>query len=376
DEQINDSDKKINDDGDKQINDDGDKQINDGDKQTNDSDKKINDDGDKQINDDKRELSDKYEEKEKTRNEYRSLMDKDMEQVMMMMQDTLTLIPLCYPACRSIYNIFHKAEPLVARHYSKALSPALIPYHKGGLKAVQLGFQEFGSNISKSTTNLFKSLSFSKNNKDEPLAKRKNNKKTREKHFIERELLKQQQLKRLYSEAGSSVSLLKGSNTRNSSCSSLESISSNDRISIDTRVARNSIDSSYIGETDERRDSVDSNFGIYNESPRGLSVEAREKFYMSHVELSSTVSEEKEQFYNIKTSSSPVLNEDGQLDYQISGEEKLKSLNKSGRIDYCLQEGVLEVSYISAITDHLSYWTDCDAAYFILRETYRNYDDD
>ncbi|CAG8462337.1 9347_t:CDS:10 [Ambispora gerdemannii] len=59
-------------------------------------------------------------------------------------------IPLCYPAVRNIYNIFHRAdpiayriEPLIARHYGVSLKPALIPYHKGGLKAVHIGIQEF-----------------------------------------------------------------------------------------------------------------------------------------------------------------------------------------------------------------------------------------
>ncbi|CAG8441543.1 8477_t:CDS:10 [Cetraspora pellucida] len=332
-------------------------------------------------NDDIKEVDDKHEQTRKMSSGNLPFWDKEIEH---MMQDSVSLIPLCYPACRSVYNIFHKAdpiafriEPLVARHYSRNLKPALIPYHKGGLKAVQLGFQEFGINVSKTTTNILRSLSLSKPNPDETTIKRKNNRQTREKHFIERELLKRKQLKKLYAEAGSSLSLINGGNTINSSRSSLVSVSSDGRTSIDTGVTRNSVDASFISdEITDRRGSLDSNFGVYGkESPRGLSVEAREKFYMSQVELPSTTeTKTKESFYQVKTSSSPTLNEDGQLDYQISGEEKLKSLNKSGRIDYCLQQGVLDVSYISAITDHLNYWADCDAAYFILSETYKSYD--
>ncbi|RIB05966.1 DDHD domain-containing protein [Gigaspora rosea] len=241
-------------------------------------------------NDDKKDLNEENEQNKKMSRKDLSIGNKDAEDPMMLMQDSVTLIPLCYPACRSVYNIFHKAdpiafriEPLVARHYSKTLKPALVLYHKGGLKAMQLGFQEFGSNISKTTSNILRSLSLSKP-PDESANKRKNNKQAREKHFIERELLKRKQLQKLYSEAGT--------------------------------------------------------------------------------------------VYQVKTSSSPVVNEDGQLDYKTNGEAKLKSLNKSGRIDYCLQQGILDVGYISAITDHLNYWTDGDASYFILRETYKNYDDD
>ncbi|CAG8763381.1 4005_t:CDS:1, partial [Dentiscutata heterogama] len=146
--------------------------------------------------------------------------------------------------------------PLISRHYGTILKPALVPYHKGGLKAVQLGFQEFGSNISKTTTNILRSLNLSKP-PDESTNKRKSNKQTREKHFIERELLKRQQLKKIYSEAGSTVSLISGGDTRNSSRSSLVSISSDGRTSIDTGT-RNSIDASNINdEASVRRYSID-----------------------------------------------------------------------------------------------------------------------
>ncbi|CAG8788589.1 8683_t:CDS:1, partial [Racocetra fulgida] len=78
--------------------------------------------------------------------------------------------------------------------------------------------------------------------------------------------------------------------------------------------------SNFVGDEIERRGSMDSNFGVYGKkSPRGLSVEAREMYYMSQVELPLTT-EKKEMFYQVKTSSSPTLTEGGELDYQISGE--------------------------------------------------------
>ena len=52
--------------------------------------------------------------------------------------------------------------------------------------------------------------------------------------------------------------------------------------------------------------------------------------------------------------------------------DKIKSLNSTNRIDYCLQEGILDVSYITSITVHLNYWSDSDIAYFILKEIYGN----
>ncbi|CAJ0831582.1 10929_t:CDS:10 [Entrophospora sp. SA101] len=123
-------------------------------------------------------------------------------------------IPSCFPAVKNLYNIFHNAdpiayrlEPLIARHYGAMLKPALIPYHKGGLKAVHMGIQEFNA---KNTTD-------------------------------------------------------------------------------DKEIEKN-------------------------------------------------------------------------------GAARIKNLNVSGRVDYVLQEGLLDVSYINAITVHLSYWSDLDAVNFILKE--------
>ncbi|KAI9023850.1 DDHD domain-containing protein [Phycomyces nitens] len=54
------------------------------------------------------------------------------------------------------------------------------------------------------------------------------------------------------------------------------------------------------------------------------------------------------------------------------GARKLKMLNSSGRVDYCLQEGLLENPYINAFSAHLQYWQDLDVAAFVVREIYRN----
>jgi hypothetical protein len=38
------------------------------------------------------------------------------------------------------------------------------------------------------------------------------------------------------------------------------------------------------------------------------------------------------------------------------GAKKLKLLNVTGRVDYCLQEGILENPYLSAFSAHMQYW--------------------
>jgi len=162
------------------------------------------------------------------------------------------------------------------------LKPALIPYNKGGLKAVTLGI----SGIARKTTNIFSTVR-------------------------------------------TSLLFKKKSSTSSSSSSATNSRSG----SMD--ISRKSLDSSTSGKRQQNSSA------------------------------SLTVSDSP-----IETSSSLPFEE-------LSGAEKLKSLNSTGRVDYRLQEGVLDVSYIIAITVHLNYWHDTDVAYFILREIYGNiYDDE
>ncbi|KAI9093776.1 DDHD domain-containing protein [Phlyctochytrium arcticum] len=48
----------------------------------------------------------------------------------------------------------------------------------------------------------------------------------------------------------------------------------------------------------------------------------------------------------------------------------MEKLNPRGRLDYVLQEGVLENPYLSALGVHMNYWSDPDCALFVLRELY------
>ncbi|KAJ3187532.1 hypothetical protein HDU85_006827 [Gaertneriomyces sp. JEL0708] len=56
-------------------------------------------------------------------------------------------------------------------------------------------------------------------------------------------------------------------------------------------------------------------------------------------------------------------------------EAPIELFNPRGRIDYVLQEGVLENPYISALGVHMNYWADPDCALFMLRELYADFED-
>lgn len=53
------------------------------------------------------------------------------------------------------------------------------------------------------------------------------------------------------------------------------------------------------------------------------------------------------------------------------GAKKLKMLNVTGRVDYCIQEGLLENPYLSAFSAHMQYWQDLDVAAFLLKQIYK-----
>jgi len=48
--------------------------------------------------------------------------------------------------------------------------------------------------------------------------------------------------------------------------------------------------------------------------------------------------------------------------------DKLKAINSTGRVDFVIQEGIFETSYLSAIAAHLQYWNDEDVAHFMLSQ--------
>ena len=54
-----------------------------------------------------------------------------------------------------------------------------------------------------------------------------------------------------------------------------------------------------------------------------------------------------------------------------TGAERLKMLNSTGRVDYFIQEGILESSYLCALQSHLCYWNDSDVAAFLIRSIYK-----
>ncbi|KAK5661631.1 hypothetical protein OQA88_9731 [Cercophora sp. LCS_1] len=53
-------------------------------------------------------------------------------------------------------------------------------------------------------------------------------------------------------------------------------------------------------------------------------------------------------------------------------ETKVRMLNRNGRIDYCIQESVLDYNPINILASHMCYWADEDVSHFILSQMLAN----
>ncbi|KAK3350191.1 DDHD domain-containing protein [Lasiosphaeria hispida] len=69
------------------------------------------------------------------------------------------------------------------------------------------------------------------------------------------------------------------------------------------------------------------------------------------------------------TLSEETLIEDEKKAQKLRHEEiKARALNRNGRIDYCIQESVLDFNPMNTIASHMSYWADEDVNHFILSQ--------
>ncbi|KAG0367751.1 hypothetical protein BGZ54_003336 [Gamsiella multidivaricata] len=76
-----------------------------------------------------------------------------------------TLAPCFRPAVENLYNIFHRSdpvahrvEPLISRSFGSKTRPALIPYHKGGLKGLHIGIQDFSNDLANRANTMIESV--------------------------------------------------------------------------------------------------------------------------------------------------------------------------------------------------------------------------
>ncbi|KAI8048000.1 DDHD domain-containing protein [Syncephalis plumigaleata] len=88
----------------------------------------------------------------------------------------------------------------------------------------------------------------------------------------------------------------------------------------------------------------------------------------------SLTKEAKEQADNADTTTTSSAEQTQNSRPSMSADPRvlLEQLNYSGRVDWCLQEGLLENEYLTGLQVHFNYWSDVDIAAFLLRECTRD----
>ncbi|KAF9362296.1 hypothetical protein BGX34_006436 [Mortierella sp. NVP85] len=195
-------------------------------------------------------------------------------------------IPCFRPAVENLYNIFHRSdpvahrvEPLISRSFGLKAQPALVPYHKGGLKGLHIGIQDFSNDLANRATNMMETV----------------------------------------------------------------------KLGITTSVFTRALGF---------RTNPVSNAAV---------IQSTKKEETELIMITDGSDLADGTISHSSGTSTPKLTPEMQ---GVISKAKVKALNKTGRVDWCLQEGVFENAYISALSVHMQYWSDSDVAAFIIRQTY------
>ncbi|KAF9354135.1 hypothetical protein BGX26_008052 [Mortierella sp. AD094] len=199
--------------------------------------------------------------------------------------------PCFRPAAENMYNIFHRSdpvahrvEPLISRSFGSQMRPALIPYHKGGLKGLHIGIQDFGNDLANRANTMIESV----------------------------------------------------------------------KLGITTSVFTRALGF--------RTNALTNAAAIHNAKHESGGASGS----TSDTELSTIDGSDGSEGAG-NGIVAPKLT--AKMNSMIS-KAKVRALNKTGRVDWCLQEGVFESAYLSALSVHMQYWSDSDVAAFIIRQTY------
>lgn len=82
--------------------------------------------------------------------------------------------------------------------------------------------------------------------------------------------------------------------------------------------------------------------------------------------------EEQDEAMKVKTENNKQTLENLPTAIQEEITKSLKNFNPTGRVDYSLQEGVLDISLVTAIGSHISYFENPDIAKFVLSHLYKD----
>ncbi|CAO3601170.1 unnamed protein product [Absidia cylindrospora] len=288
-------------------------------------------------------------------------------------------IPICYPAVENLYNIFHKAdpvayriEPLISRHYSAKMKPEPVPYVKGGLKGVFDAGYNVGSGIANRAGAMYESLKVGLTT-----------------NLLMRGFgLSRQQMYK--DNTASSTDDDDSDNDDDDSDDDMQQTKAAAAASAAEAMAASddsiSIPSSTTAYPSEHYHHQHTNNGYL--TPPSTTTTPPGIIHNDNNSSTQRIRSNSDPAYAFSSSPSIAMHRQPSSGLKTThsrhsppaplptqphshGARKLKLLNLNGRVDYALQEGLLENPYLNAFNAHMQYWQDIDVAAFIVRETYR-----
>ncbi|KAI8338230.1 DDHD domain-containing protein [Chlamydoabsidia padenii] len=265
-------------------------------------------------------------------------------------------IPVCYPAIENLYNIFHKAdpvayrlEPLISRHYSSKMKPEPIPYAKGGLKGVFDAGYNVGSGIANRAGAMYESIKVG---------------------FTTNLLMRGLGLSRQQMYASSTTTTDEEEQENDDDDDDDDDNDDSDVEPIATDPPQGAQSESTSPSTSSSRKQQQQQQQPYqfdNTNNNGsFSNRIRSNSDPAYMFAMNRPSSGLKATHTRQSPPAPLPQQP-----HSHGARKLKQLNLNGRVDYALQEGLLENPYLNAFNAHMQYWHDIDVAAFIVRETYR-----
>ncbi|EEU45361.1 uncharacterized protein NECHADRAFT_104386 [Fusarium vanettenii 77-13-4] len=246
------------------------------------------------------------------------------------------------PKVQQLFNIFHpsdpisyRLEPLISPSMS-TLKPQLLPYTKRGIfsNVTPQGLTGIGTMVGQSVSGLWSSLSAG-------IAS----------NLLNRSLgINSEEMARITANASRGESqTLEGAGSK--------TLASGDTPDAEKRVAT---DARMKKLADSATNVSDFGSGLSDHSPTLIDDEL-ETLYSK---FQKSLSKEGE--------TTTTSDEDKKARKLRKEEGKVRALNRNGRVDYSIQESVLDFNPINTIASHMCYWADEDVNHFVLSQMLSN----
>ncbi|KAJ4318104.1 hypothetical protein N0V84_007003 [Fusarium piperis] len=250
------------------------------------------------------------------------------------------------PKVQQLFNIFHpsdpisyRLEPLISPSMS-TLKPQLLPYTKRGIfsNVTPQGLTGIGTMVGQSVSGLWSSLSAG-------IAS----------NLLNRSLgFNSEEVARMTANASrGEPQAIEGAGTKTLASGDTPDAAEK-RVATDARIKK-------LADSASNASNLGSSLGDH--SPTLIDDEL-ETLYSKFQQSRTQVSKEGE------TTTPP--DEDKKARKLRKEEGKVRALNRNGRVDYSIQESVLDFNPINTIASHMGYWADEDVNHFVLSQMLSN----